>query len=50
MILPYFIIVPLLAAFLIALIAGEKDEWAVILKKHLIQTRERILQKIRRKN
>lgn len=31
MILPYFIVVPLLAAFLITLIAGEKDDWAVII-------------------
>ena len=31
MILPYFIVIPLLAAFLITLIAGEKDDWAVIL-------------------
>jgi len=31
MIRPYFIIIPLLAAFLIALIAGDKDDWAVIL-------------------
>ena len=28
----------------------EKDEWAVILKKHLIKTRERILQEIKCKN
>lgn len=31
MILPYYIIIPLLAAFLITLIAGKKDNWAVIL-------------------
>jgi len=31
MILPYYIIIPLLAAFLISLIAGKKDNWAVIL-------------------
>jgi multicomponent Na+:H+ antiporter subunit D len=31
MILPYFVIIPLLAAFLITLIAGDKDDWAVIL-------------------
>lgn len=31
MIIPYFIIIPLLAAFLITLIAGEKDDWAIIL-------------------
>jgi multicomponent Na+:H+ antiporter subunit D len=31
MILPYFIIIPLLTAFLITLIAGKKDNWAVIL-------------------
>ncbi len=31
MILPYFIIIPLLSAFLITLIAGKKDNWAVIL-------------------
>lgn len=31
MILPYFIIIPLLAAFIITLIASEKDDWAVIL-------------------
>jgi multicomponent Na+:H+ antiporter subunit D len=31
MILPYFVIIPLLAAFLITLIAGKKDDWAVIL-------------------
>ncbi len=31
MILPYFIIIPLLAAFIISLIAGKKDNWAVIL-------------------
>jgi len=31
MIIPYFIIIPLLAAFIISLIAGDKDEWAVIL-------------------
>ncbi len=29
MILPYFIIVPLLAAFLITLIAGKKDNWGI---------------------
>ena len=31
MILPYFIIIPLLAAFLITLIAGKKDDWAIVL-------------------
>jgi multicomponent Na+:H+ antiporter subunit D len=31
MILPYFIIIPLLAAFLITLIAGKKDQWAIAL-------------------
>lgn len=31
MILPYYIIIPLLAAFLISLIAGKEDNWAVIL-------------------
>jgi multicomponent Na+:H+ antiporter subunit D len=31
MILPYYIIIPLLAAFLITLIAGKKDNWAIIL-------------------
>ncbi len=31
MILPYYIIIPLLAAFLITLIAGKKDDWAIIL-------------------
>jgi len=31
MILPYYIIIPLLAAFLITMIAGKKDNWAVIL-------------------
>lgn len=31
MILPYYIIIPLLAAFLISLIAGKKDNWAVII-------------------
>ncbi len=31
MILPYYIIIPLLAAFLITLIAGKKDDWAVFL-------------------
>ncbi len=31
MILPYFIIIPLLAAFIITLLASEKDDWAVIL-------------------
>jgi multicomponent Na+:H+ antiporter subunit D len=31
MILPYFVVIPLLAAFLIILIAGEKDDWAIIL-------------------
>ena len=31
MILPYYIIIPLLAAFLITLIAGKKDYWAIIL-------------------
>ncbi len=29
MILPFFIIIPLLAAFLIALISGERDNWAI---------------------
>ena len=29
MILPYFIIIPLLAAFLIAVISGKKDIWAI---------------------
>jgi multicomponent Na+:H+ antiporter subunit D len=29
MILPFFVIVPLLAAFLIALISGERDNWAI---------------------
>jgi hypothetical protein len=28
----------------------EKDEWAVILKKHLIKTKDRILQEIKRRN
>jgi multicomponent Na+:H+ antiporter subunit D len=31
MILPYFIIIPLLTAFLITLIAGKKDNWAIVL-------------------
>ncbi len=31
MILPYFVIIPLLAAFLITLISGKKDNWAIIL-------------------
>ena len=31
MILPFFIIIPLLAAFLITLISGKKDNWAIIL-------------------
>lgn len=31
MILPYYIILPLLAAFLITFIAGKKDSWAIIL-------------------
>jgi multicomponent Na+:H+ antiporter subunit D len=31
MILPYYIIIPLLAAFLITLIAGKKDYWAIVL-------------------
>jgi multicomponent Na+:H+ antiporter subunit D len=31
MILPYFIIIPLLTAFLITLIAGKKDNWAIAL-------------------
>ena len=31
MILPFFIIIPLLTAFIITLIAGERDNWAVIL-------------------
>ncbi len=31
MILPYFIIIPLLAAFLITLINGKKDDWAIAL-------------------
>src|SRR6056297_339289 len=31
MILPYFVVIPLLAAFLISLISGEKDNWAIIL-------------------
>ncbi|MBD3223795.1 MAG: NADH/ubiquinone/plastoquinone (complex I), partial [Caldithrix sp.] len=30
MIVPYFIIIPLLAAFLIVLIGGKKDDWAII--------------------
>ncbi len=30
MMLPFFIIIPLLAAFLIALISGERDYWAII--------------------
>jgi len=30
MILPFFIIIPLLAAFLIALISGDRDYWAII--------------------
>lgn len=31
MILPYFVIIPLLAAFLITLIGGKKDQWAIAL-------------------
>ena len=31
MILPYYIIIPLLTAFLITLIAGKKDNWAIVL-------------------
>ena len=31
MILPFFIIIPLLTAFLITLISGKKDDWAIIL-------------------
>ena len=31
MILPFLIIIPLLAAFLISLISGEKDNWAIVL-------------------
>jgi len=31
MILPFFIIIPLLTAFVITLISGERDDWAVIL-------------------
>jgi len=31
MILPFFIIIPLLTAFLIMLISGKKDDWAIIL-------------------
>lgn len=31
MILPFIIIIPLLAAFLITLISGEKDNWAIVL-------------------
>ncbi len=31
MILPFFIIIPLLAAFLIALISGDRDYWAIII-------------------
>lgn len=31
MILPYYVIIPLLAAFLITLIAGKKDNWAIVL-------------------
>ncbi|HVO76246.1 MAG TPA: proton-conducting transporter membrane subunit [Ignavibacteriaceae bacterium] len=31
MILPYFIIIPLLTTFLVSLIAGKKDNWAIIL-------------------
>jgi multicomponent Na+:H+ antiporter subunit D len=31
MILPFFIIIPLLAAFLITLISGKRDNWAIIL-------------------
>ncbi|HOX87544.1 MAG TPA: proton-conducting transporter membrane subunit [bacterium] len=31
MILPYFVLLPLLAAFLIALLAGKKDDWAIAL-------------------
>jgi multicomponent Na+:H+ antiporter subunit D len=30
MTLPFFIIIPLLAAFLIALISGDRDYWAII--------------------
>lgn len=30
MILPYFIIIPLLSAFIITLIAGKKDNWAIV--------------------
>jgi multicomponent Na+:H+ antiporter subunit D len=31
MILPYYIIIPMLSAFIITLIAGKKDNWAIIL-------------------
>ena len=31
MILPYYVIIPLLTAFLITLIAGKKDYWAIML-------------------
>ena len=31
MMLPYFIIIPLLAAFLITLLAGKKDVWGIVL-------------------
>jgi multicomponent Na+:H+ antiporter subunit D len=31
MILPYYIIIPLLAAFLITLVAGDKDDWAILI-------------------
>jgi len=31
MILPFFVIIPLLAAFLIALISGDREDWAAIL-------------------
>ncbi len=31
MILPYFIIIPLMAAFLIAMIGGKKDQWGIAL-------------------
>jgi multicomponent Na+:H+ antiporter subunit D len=31
MILPYFIIIPLLTTFLVTLIAGKKDNWAIVL-------------------
>ena len=29
--IPYFIIIPLLAAFLITLVAGKKDIWGIVL-------------------